>query len=157
MRPRSFLRPLAVAASLLLFGACRTPESRPTTVSVPESDRLQRDIAYLADDRLEGRLTGTAGNDSAAAYLARRYAALGLPPLASDTARAECRAAPMPASCGSYLQRFVARGAEMAHAGHPEGVPTQNVVALVPGRDPALRGEYVVIGAHFDHLGRSTS
>jgi hypothetical protein len=45
----------------------------------------------------------------------------------------------------------------MAHAGRPEGVPTQNVVALIPGRDPALRGEYVVIGAHFDHLGRSTS
>jgi acetylornithine deacetylase/succinyl-diaminopimelate desuccinylase-like protein len=43
----------------------------------------------------------------------------------------------------------------MAHAGHPEGVPTENVVALIPGRDAALRGEYVVIGAHFDHLGRS--
>jgi aminopeptidase YwaD len=46
---------------------------------------------------------------------------------------------------------------EMAHAGHPEGVPTQNVVALIPGRDPALHGEYVVIGAHFDHLGRSST
>jgi hypothetical protein len=33
---------------------------------------------------------------------------------------------------------------------------TQNVVALLPGRDSALRGQYVVIGAHYDHLGRST-
>ena len=35
---------------------------------------------------------------------------------------------------------------------------TQNVVAMVPGRDRALAGrEVVVIGAHFDHLGRSPS
>jgi hypothetical protein len=30
------------------------------------------------------------------------------------------------------------------------------VVGVVPGTDPALRGQYVVVGAHFDHLGRST-
>jgi Zn-dependent M28 family amino/carboxypeptidase len=55
------------------------------------------------------------------------------------------------------VQRFVARSAEMAHAGRQEGVRTQNVVALIPGRDPALRGQLVVIGAHFDHLGRTAS
>lgn len=30
---------------------------------------------------------------------------------------------------------------------------SQNVVAYLPGTDPALKGEYVVVGAHFDHLG----
>ncbi len=30
---------------------------------------------------------------------------------------------------------------------------TQNVVALLPGTDPELKDEYVVVGAHFDHLG----
>jgi hypothetical protein len=57
----------------------------------------------------------------------------------------------------TFVQRFIARGAELAHAGKPEGLPTQNVVAMVPGRDPALASEAVVIGAHFDHLGRSTN
>lgn len=28
-----------------------------------------------------------------------------------------------------------------------------NVVAVLPGSDPALRGEYVVLSAHFDHVG----
>jgi hypothetical protein len=32
-------------------------------------------------------------------------------------------------------------------------VEARNVVALLPGSDPALRGEYVIVGAHFDHLG----
>ena len=31
--------------------------------------------------------------------------------------------------------------------------PARNVIAVLPGRDPALRGQYVVIGAHNDHLG----
>lgn len=26
-------------------------------------------------------------------------------------------------------------------------------MATIPGRDPALRGEYVIVGAHYDHLG----
>ncbi len=34
-----------------------------------------------------------------------------------------------------------------------ERAETANVVALLPGRDPAFAGECVVIGAHHDHLG----
>ncbi len=32
-------------------------------------------------------------------------------------------------------------------------LPTRNVVAILPGSDPKLRGEYVAIGAHNDHNG----
>ena len=130
-----------LAVIVLLASSCRTAEPVPAPSAAPEAGRLRSDIAWLADDRLEGRATGTAGNDSAAAWLARRHAALGLRPVGAD----------------GYLQRFTARSAQMAHDGQTTGLPTQNVVALVPGRDPALRGEYVVIGAHFDHLGRSTA
>jgi aminopeptidase YwaD len=128
-------------AAVLFTPACRSAEPVPAPPPLPDASRLRRDIAWLADDRLEGRGTGTAGNDSAAAWLARRHAGLGLRPLAPE----------------GYLQRFVARSAQMAHAGQTEGMPTQNVVAIVPGRDPSLHGQYVVIGAHFDHLGRSTA
>ena len=31
--------------------------------------------------------------------------------------------------------------------------PARNVVAILPGSDPKLRGEYVAIGAHNDHVG----
>ncbi len=30
----------------------------------------------------------------------------------------------------------------------------KNVIGVVPGKDPALRGEYLILGAHYDHLGR---
>ncbi len=34
-----------------------------------------------------------------------------------------------------------------------EPAPARNVVAIVPGSDPRLKGEYVAIGAHNDHIG----
>ncbi len=36
---------------------------------------------------------------------------------------------------------------------HESQAPGRNVVAILPGSDPALRGEYVAIGAHNDHVG----
>jgi hypothetical protein len=128
----------------MLLGACHAADPALAPAAPDAADRLRSDIAYLADDRLEGRGTGTAGNDSAAAWLARRDAALGLRPLLTDTIRPECRTAPAPAGCRTFLQRFVVRGPELAHAGKPKGVPSQNVIALIPGRDAALAGEVVV-------------
>ena len=132
------LRSLLAIALLSLAASC-TPALRPlSTATHADSTIIRRDIEFLASDQLEGRLAGTPGNDSAAAYLARRYRSLGLTELVPG-----------------YLQPFDALSAQDAHMGRTAPRPTQNVVALLRGRDPALREEYVVIGAHFDHLGRS--
>jgi hypothetical protein len=123
-----------------------------------DTARIRADIVYLASDALEGRGTGTPGNDSAAAYLAREYERLGLTKVERTRSCPEMRAGVREcvSSRASFLQRFSARSVEAAHAGLPGELPTQNVVAMVPGTDPARRGEPLVIGAHFDHLGRST-
>lgn len=128
--------------------------------AAPASDtaRLRADIAYLASDALEGRGTGTAGNDSAAAYLVRRYVALGLLPVFVDSSDRACikvsTGGPRTACVASHRQPFTARSARRAHEGRPFEYPAQNVGALIRGTDPALRDEVVIIGAHYDHLGR---
>jgi len=129
---------LAVGAFALTVAACAT-SAHPAPTPGPGSDSasIAADIAYLASPALAGRLIGTPGNDSAAAYIARRYQTLGLRALAAG-----------------YKQPFVAH--PPVREGPRPAIPTQNVFALIPGRDDALRGEYVVIGAHFDHLGAST-
>ena len=38
-----------------------------------------------------------------------------------------------------------------------EAVKTQNVVAIYEGSDPTLKQEYVALGAHYDHIGLSSS
>jgi Zn-dependent M28 family amino/carboxypeptidase len=42
----------------------------------------------------------------------------------------------------------------MSVTNNSEIVPTQNVVAVWEGSDPALKAEYVALGAHYDHVGR---
>lgn len=137
-----------VVAGLLAAAACRAPvPGGPLHGGPADSTLVRQDIAYLASDALEGRRAGTPGNDSAAAYLAHRYAALRLAPV------------PGASGCGmgcadSYLLHFTAY--EPVRNAPPRALPTQNVAGIIRGTDPALRDEYVVIGAHFDHLGRST-
>jgi hypothetical protein len=42
---------------------------------------------------------------------------------------------------------------KFAVASVSEAATTQNVVAVLEGRDAALKGEYVALGAHYDHIG----
>src|SRR6476620_8435339 len=124
---------------LLLFtavsiAACHHSSAGVSSSTRPDSPAIRRDIEFLASPPLAGRLTGSPGNDSAAAYIARRYAALGLRPLVEN-----------------YYQPFVAR--PQGHAGVSPQLRTQNVVAYLRGRDASVAGQYVVVGAHFDHLG----
>jgi Zn-dependent M28 family amino/carboxypeptidase len=147
IHPDTFMRHVPVrqlrsgalaAACAILSTACSAAYQPPAAASRADSAAIRRDVEFLASDRLEGRLAGTPGNDSAAAYLVRRYKSLRLS-----------------AFTAGYLQPFDARSAEDAHMGRTEARHTENVIALLRGTDPVLRNEYVVIGAHFDHLGRS--
>lgn len=63
---------------------------------------------------------------------------------------------------GRSLADLVAAGAGARAVGGPvslriavglEERRAANVIGILPGRDPALAGEAVVIGAHYDHLG----
>ena len=130
------------AAFALVAGvtSCGQAHGNTSAPLRPDSALIRNDIAFLASDALEGRLTGTPGNDTAAAYIARRYQSLGLTPLTTG-----------------FLQPFDALSAEEAHMGRTQPRHSENVVALLRGSDPVLRNEYVVIGAHFDHLGRETT
>jgi hypothetical protein len=105
------------------------------SVAVPP--RLIEDVKYLADDRLGGRMTGSPGADSAAEYLARRFAEVGLQP-----------------SRNGWFQEFTvspdAPGARGGRLGTGRG---RNVIGILPGSDPELRREAVIVGAHYDHLG----
>ena len=123
----------APAPAAAQFG---TPPSAPVNTAPPPITALD-DIRYLSDDDLGGRMTGSAGADSAAAYLARRFDAVGLQPAA-----------------GGWFQSFtVAKEAPVAQHAHVGGLRGRNVIGLLPGRDPVLRNESVIVGAHYDHLG----
>ncbi len=128
MRRQLFAIPL-----LLLAAAAPAAAQRP----VPVPPGLVADVKFLSDSSLGGRLTGTAGADSAAAYLARRFAEVGLQP-----------------SRGGWFQDFpMHASAPGSRQGQAEGARGRNVIGIFPGVDTTLRDEVVIVGAHYDHLG----
>jgi hypothetical protein len=84
-------------------------------------------VAFLASDELAGRSSGTAGDRSARAYIEEAFRCVGLAPGLGD----------------AYVQPFVA----------PDGTAASNVVGYLPGSDPAVAGDIIVVSAHHDHLG----
>ena len=104
---------------------------------VVEPPKLLDDVRFLSDERLRGRMTGSPGADSAAAYLARRFSQVGLQPAA-----------------GGWFQNFaVGRDAPAVRPAQAGALIGRNVVGILPGRDPVLRNQTVILGAHYDHLG----
>jgi Zn-dependent M28 family amino/carboxypeptidase len=104
-----------------------TATAQHVPTAAVDSVRLMRDLSVLAHDSMEGRATGTPGSARARAFIERSFAERGLQPFGA-----------------AYLQpfTFTRRGVSM------EGV---NVVGMVRGSDRA--DHYIVITAHYDHLG----
>lgn len=91
---------------------------------------LKKHVSFLASDSLEGRGLGTNGKVLAKNYIADKFTQFGLLPFHET----------------GYFQDFYLRMG-MAR------VPATNVVGYLKGNDPELQDEYIVIGAHYDHLG----
>ncbi len=111
--------------------------SRQALTTVPplfSEERLRRDIAFLSSSHLKGRGFGTPELDRAAEYIASIFREAGLIP-ADDSGR-------------SFIQQWQGN-----HSGLGSGISLKNVVGLLPGTGPGLEEEYIVIGAHYDHLG----
>jgi hypothetical protein len=105
-----------------------------TSAAITPGDLRVRLTAFAADSMM-GREAGTVWNAKATEYVAGEFKRLGLTPAGEN---------------GSYFQavpniRVRDTTASLADA--------RNVIAIIPGSDPALRGEYVAITAHNDHIG----
>jgi hypothetical protein len=69
-----------VLVALLALAGCSGGSSQQANVPEFSGDRIKADVAFLADDKLEGRYTGSPGYMAAAKYVADRFAKLGLTP-----------------------------------------------------------------------------
>lgn len=99
----------------------------------PAARRVLADVQFLADDHQEGRGVGTAGLERSGAYIRDGFRRAGLQVAFQDFT--------IPADAPAVLHTSLG------------GAPTRNVIAIIAGTSPTLRGEVVVIGAHYDHLG----
>lgn len=90
-------------------------------------------VEYLASPRLEGRGTPE-GKQLAIDYITREFEALQLEPLFGKS---------------GFLQEIPGPRS----SNQERRILGRNIGACLPGSDPALRDEYVILSAHYDHLG----
>jgi len=113
---------------LLLFFACDT-FSGPEATEPLSVDSLLAHLNFLADDSLYGRGSGSEYELEAAEYIRDAFDGYGLTP-----------------GVPGWLQDFTFEtGASLA----PQ---SQNVLGVLPGQG-ALNDQWVILGAHYDHVG----
>lgn len=141
------------------------------------ADSLRGHLSFIASDLLEGRNTPSRGLEIAAEYIAAQFRRAGLEPagdaggggyfqtsewsvgpvkdnfveLAVDDGKQKMRArADQLAAIGVNVERR-ADGAD--GGSETPVVKLRNVVGLLRGSDPALKESYVIVSAHYDHIG----
>jgi len=115
------MRSIAPLAIALVLGACTHATPPDAATDTASARRIAAHMAFLADDLLEGRETGSRGHDIAALYMASQFRALGLEP-AGDA--------------GSYFQDVpLLQGVRLAAGARFERVRNGRVEALAFERE----------------------
>ncbi|WP_439152624.1 M28 family peptidase [Winogradskyella sp.] len=102
-------------------------------------NKIKEDVAFLADDKLEGRQTGTPGETLASEYIIERYKSIGLEPKGTN----------------GYLQSFSFKPKTDPHkeveftTNADSTITGNNVIGYIDNNASTT----IVIGAHYDHLG----
>ncbi|PWH83452.1 peptidase M28 [Algibacter marinivivus] len=86
---------------------------------------VKTSLEYLASDELEGRNTGTEGIEKAAVYIEKLFKENNIKPYFE-----------------TYRDSF-----------NVKKIVGYNVVGYIEGNDPKLKDEFVILGAHYDHIG----
>ena len=142
---------VSLGTACLLFSILSLHAQSPLEKGLQSINRTSAEaiVEFLADDELQGREAGMHGSRVAARYIVSRLKQDGIRPLDEN----------------GYYQSFEAcskerqqRGRWQVHLdsvailkqGTHRSLKMNNVLAYIPGR---RSDEYVIIGAHFDHLG----
>lgn len=92
-----------------------------------QQERLTKHVYFLASDSLRGRNAGSVDAAKAADYIVKQFEEIGVEPYFEE----------------GFFQHFEKYGTNTY----------KNIVGVIPGNDPVLKDEYILIGAHYDHLG----
>lgn len=87
---------------------------------------IKSSLEYLASDELEGRNTGSVGIEKAAVFIEGVFKQNNIKPYFE-----------------TYRDSF-----------NIEKIIGYNIVGYVEGNDPKLKNEFVILGAHYDHIGQ---
>jgi Zn-dependent M28 family amino/carboxypeptidase len=130
---------------LAVLSAVATAAAQTPNVSSITDSSVRAMLSILSDDSMEGRMTASRGAARATNYIAAQMYAAHLVQLGDS----------------GYFQRvpllITSKGltpfTSAAAVPGTRKVMDVNVIGMIRGSDPVLRNEYILVDAHFDHLG----
>lgn len=115
---------VAFAAILVVPAAAAAKNAFAAAIASITDDELYHHVEVLADDVYEGRAAGSRGGHAAETYVLEQLKSDGMTPAGNK---------------GDFVQSF--------------NNDCRNILVLLPGDDPLLEREIIVVGAHYDHVG----
>ena len=128
---KKYIIHLTSAVILMLLGSSLHAQNPRLTMHKPARnlitpEKIGREVSFLADSICQGRATGTIGSAEAASWIARQFSRAGLEKIG-----------------GSWGQSFATENGTTGH----------NMIGFLPGSSKTHPDSYIIIGAHYDHLG----
>lgn len=117
------IRKIVYLLSVCAIIGCKS--NAPVVAYKVEQQSVSKTLEFLASDELQGRGSGSAGIEKAALYLEKIFSENNIKPYFST------------------YRDTLSNSPKTAY----------NIVGYLEGNDPKLKKEFVVIGAHYDHIG----
>ncbi len=121
----------SILLALLLLASSSAVKSQVSLIAKFDvRTSIEKWVYFLASDEMRGRANGSPEMKIAAEYIADIYRSAGLKPGFGN----------------EYIRPYTITSRNRT-------IEERNVAAVIPGTNPALKDEYIVITAHFDHIG----
>ena len=127
------MKTILVPTLLLLFLTSCTVNSQSNSEKYSISaDELEKWVSFLASDEMKGRRNGSPEMEEAAQWIARKFSEFDIKPVYPD---------------GQLVRPYT------IHSRRGDTIDERNIVGIIEGTDPGMKDEYIIITAHFDHVG----
>lgn len=121
-----FMNKVYIIIVFLFVVSCKSAINTESKLITITSEDVKTSLDYLASDALEGRNTGSQGLEKAAVYIENYFKKHNIKPYFE-----------------TYRDSFSLKD-----------VIGYNVVGFLEGNDKNLKNEFVILGAHYDHIGK---
>ena len=115
-----------VGIIFLLSGFYRSDVKR-----IVKAGELKEWINFISSDEMKGRANGSPEMHTASIWLTDKFKEFGLKPVLQN---------------GEYVQDY-------SFVSRQDSVNERNVIGMIEGKDSLLNDTYIILSAHFDHIG----
>jgi len=123
---------------LLLLIGCKSEKNLDPKSVVITNEEIKGIVSFLASDNLNGRDTGTESINEAALFIEEKFREYGVKPYFK-----------------TYKDNFEfqLQGGDSSNSDYTNIKQGFNVVGFIEGNDENLKNEFIILGAHYDHIG----